>query len=244
VKVSSPDVPNPVAVRHAWEMNADVDLANKEGLTARSFRTDSWLTAPGRTIRVACIGDSITYGAGLVDPAKEAYPAQLAGLLGSAFEVRSFGKSGFGIHRPDKRYDRTQEYLDALAYQPDIVICNLGINDITHWGSYRQDDMVAEYRKLIDAFASLSTRPYILQWNPLAPLFPGQRFHGDPTVDILNEWLAAAAADTGVDVIDMRVPLKDHPQWFPDHIHPNAEGSKAIAQAVADKIHQLDSVTP
>ncbi|MBK1826903.1 GDSL-type esterase/lipase family protein [Haloferula rosea] len=242
VTVSSPDVPEPVAVRHAWTMDADVDLASKEGLTARSFRTDAWLTAPGRRIRVACIGDSITYGAGLADPATEAYPARLAGILGEAHEVRGFGKSGFGIHRPEKKYDRTREYLDALSYAPDIVICNLGINDITQWGTYQKEDMIREYRKLIDAFASLPTRPYIIQWSPLAPLFPGQRFHADPNVDTLNEWLSAAVAHTGVDTIDMFTPLKDHPKWFPDHIHPNAEGSEAIARAVALKLKQLDDV--
>lgn len=43
IKVWSPDVSEPVAVRYGWADNpADVNLYNKEGLPASPFRTDSW----------------------------------------------------------------------------------------------------------------------------------------------------------------------------------------------------------
>ena len=43
VVVSSPDVPNPVAVRYTWADNPDdANLINKEGLLASPFRTDDW----------------------------------------------------------------------------------------------------------------------------------------------------------------------------------------------------------
>jgi sialate O-acetylesterase len=40
--VSRPEVPKPVAVRFAWTESALPNLMNKEGLPARSFRTDRW----------------------------------------------------------------------------------------------------------------------------------------------------------------------------------------------------------
>ena len=42
--VSSPDVPEPVAVRYAWAMNPSRRnlLYNKEGFPASPFRTDDW----------------------------------------------------------------------------------------------------------------------------------------------------------------------------------------------------------
>jgi hypothetical protein len=48
VRVSSPDVPRPVAVRYAWADNPEATLTNREGLPASPFRTDDWpaLTAP------------------------------------------------------------------------------------------------------------------------------------------------------------------------------------------------------
>ena len=40
-------------------------------------------TAAKRSVRVACIGNSITYGMTLPDPATQSYPAQLQTLLGN-----------------------------------------------------------------------------------------------------------------------------------------------------------------
>jgi sialate O-acetylesterase len=44
VVVSSPDVPQPVAVRYAWANNPSQRnlLYNKEGIPASPFRTDDW----------------------------------------------------------------------------------------------------------------------------------------------------------------------------------------------------------
>ena len=42
IVVSSDKVANPVAVRYAWHDDAQPNLANKEGLPASLFRTDSW----------------------------------------------------------------------------------------------------------------------------------------------------------------------------------------------------------
>ncbi len=42
VIVSSPAVPQPVAVRYAWANNPDGNLYNREGLLASPFRTDDW----------------------------------------------------------------------------------------------------------------------------------------------------------------------------------------------------------
>ena len=42
VVVSSASVPNPVAVRYAWQDNPEVSLYNREGLPASPFRTDNW----------------------------------------------------------------------------------------------------------------------------------------------------------------------------------------------------------
>ena len=46
------------------------------------------------TIRVACIGNSVTYGYGHQDPKATSYPTQLGQMLGNGFDVRNFGHSG------------------------------------------------------------------------------------------------------------------------------------------------------
>jgi sialate O-acetylesterase len=42
VVVSSPQVPDPIAVRYAWADNPDCNLYNAEGLPASPFRSDDW----------------------------------------------------------------------------------------------------------------------------------------------------------------------------------------------------------
>ena len=45
-------------------------------------------------IRVACIGNSITYGAFIPNREMNCYPAQLQAYLGDGYEVKNFGASG------------------------------------------------------------------------------------------------------------------------------------------------------
>ena len=45
-------------------------------------------------IKIACIGNSITYGAGVSNREQNAYPKQLQAMLGDAYFVENFGVSG------------------------------------------------------------------------------------------------------------------------------------------------------
>ena len=73
---------------------------------ALAFSADPAAFAQART-KVACVGDSITFGLGLADRALEAYPARLQALLDERFpgryEVRNFGSSGRGIYLDSMR---------------------------------------------------------------------------------------------------------------------------------------------
>ena len=48
-------------------------------------------------IRVACVGDSITFGFGIPDPNDNSYPAQLGKLLGKGWDVHNFGQTGLTL---------------------------------------------------------------------------------------------------------------------------------------------------
>ena len=57
-----------------------------------------------KPVRVACIGNSITYGMKLENRERDAYPFQLQRMLGEGYEVGNFGKNGATLlrrgHRP------------------------------------------------------------------------------------------------------------------------------------------------
>lgn len=69
-----------------------------------------------QTIRVACVGDSITYGSGIKVRSGDSYPAQLATMLGDKWQVRNFGVGGATMLKSgDKPY-----LLRLTLFDPDM----------------------------------------------------------------------------------------------------------------------------
>ena len=80
--------------------------------------------------KIACIGNSITYGLKIQNRERNAYPAQLQEILGKTYEVRNFGiNSRTLLQKGDKPYIAEQLYQKALAFDPDLRFINLGSND-------------------------------------------------------------------------------------------------------------------
>ena len=88
---------------------------------------------PASKVKVACVGNSITYGMRLEDRERESYPAQLQALLGDRYEVGNFGKSGATLlrhgHRP---YFEQEEFRQAMDFAGDIVVIHLESTIRTH----------------------------------------------------------------------------------------------------------------
>lgn len=117
----------------------------------------------GGPVKVACVGNSVTYGFKVENREQNCYPAQLGVLLGSGYEVRNFGKSGATLlnhgHRP---YMGQQEFKDAVAFAADRVVIHLGFNDTDpcNWPNYR-DEFVADYLHLCAGSAPCEVDVYI-----------------------------------------------------------------------------------
>ena len=131
-----------------------------------------WVLSAQQRIKVACVGNSITYGTGLSDRATQSYPVKLQKLLGERYEVENFGKPGATLlnqgHRP---YTRQEEYRKALDFAGDIVVIHLGINDTDprNWPNYR-DFFVKDYLKLIDTFREANPAVRIIPCKVLSPI--------------------------------------------------------------------------
>lgn len=197
--------------------------------------------------RVACVGDSITFGLGLADRAKESYPAQLQSLLDARspgeYEVRNFGNSGRGIYLDSMRGSEKRGFLympehkAAIDWKPDIVICNLGINDN---GEYikeftqgrRRGQFVDDYCTLLKDYKAANGKVALYIWTKLAPLTEGQRFYRSPEPFLMQHDLETVAARMGAEGIDMQEPLREEMDeiFARDHIHPNARGARIIAE--------------
>lgn len=198
------------------------------------------LMAQNGSVKVACIGNSVTYGANLKYPDKEAYPAVLQNLLGSNYAVKNFGLSGATLlkkgHNP---YYKTKPFAAVLEFRPDVAILHLGLNDTDprNWPEYR-DEFSPNYAWLIDTLRKQNpaVKIYICRLTPIFSEHP--RFKSGT-----RDWYwqiqglipqIAAANNTGL--IDLHTPLYSRPDLFPDNLHPDKEGAKIIAQTVFNNL--------
>ena len=197
--------------------------------------------------RVACIGDSITYGLGLADRATESYPAQLQKMLDELepgkYEVRNFGNSGRGIYLDSMRGNEKRgfrympEHKAALEWKPDVVICNLGINDNGEYikeytGGRKRGQFEGDYLALLDDYRKANPKAKFAIWTKLSPLAEGQKFYRSPEPFLMQADLEAVAKKMNAVGIDMQDPLREKMDeiFARDKIHPNAEGARIIAE--------------
>ena len=187
-------------------------------------------------IKVACVGNSITYGSGVANREVNAYPVKLQGMLGDAYEVGNFGKPGATLlnkgHRP---YTQQQEYKDALAFAGDIVVIHLGINDTDprNWPNY-QDEFIEDYRVLIQSFRQVNpkARFLIARMTPLSDRHWRYESGTRDWHEEIQQAIACVAKAEGIQMINFFEPLHPYPYILEDNIHPNAEGAHMLAEIV------------
>lgn len=181
-------------------------------------------------IKVACVGDSITKGAG-AGPGKS-YPSQLQELLGDKWNVGNFGVSGRTLlKKGDHPYWNEKAYQDALAMKPDVVIIMLGTNDTKPQNWKFESEFVADYTELVKSFQALESKPRVYVCRPCPVPEPGNFGINEKN---LQEWIKridAMAKEMNLGVIDMHKALEDKPKLLPDRVHPNAEGAGEMAAA-------------
>jgi lysophospholipase L1-like esterase len=187
-------------------------------------------------LKVACVGNSITYGYGLSDPSTQSYPTQLDSLMGAGYAVSNFGVSSKTmIKAVSDAYWTQSAFTQALASQPDVVVIELGTNDSKDyiWPYYKQD-FEPDYVSMIDTFRNLSSHPQV--WAILAP--PAQNsgwtIFDTTIVRQVNPAILAVALRKAAPVIDLHTAMSGHPEWFQgDTVHPTAAGAKELAKFVA-----------
>jgi lysophospholipase L1-like esterase len=212
----------------------------------------SQATAKSDSLKIACIGDSITFGARLSDPSEDSYPAELQKLFhGKPVQVRNFGIGGatmlkFGTPNV------WQVLEDVQEYQPDIVTIMVGTNDTVgpprhNWVNI--DDFESDYKSYISRLKALPTFPEIFLMSPTdmnleTPGLPGDRIANlesrRPRLWDLKYRIERIALDEGVYFLDMTTTFEDKPELFTeeDGVHPNAEGYEALAQEVYNAIEK------
>jgi acyl-CoA thioesterase I len=193
-------------------------------------------TETKKEIKIVCIGDSITDGAGTQNQSTSAYPAVLSKLLGPDYSVVNSGRGGATMLRQsDSPFWVRKEFSNVFAVQPDIVVIKLGTNDSKdqNWNATRY---AADYQAMIDTLRTMQSNPEIFLCSPVPAYNRAWNINDSVIRFELIPLVTELAAKNGLTVIDLYTPLSGKSKLFPDGIHPNEEGAELIARAVAGSI--------
>lgn len=186
--------------------------------------------------KVACIGNSITFGYGLSSPSTQSYPTKLQALLGNEYEVSNYGVSARTmLKKGDRPYWNESAYTQAKASNPDIVIIMLGTNDAklaTNWTPHKTefDD---DYKAMIKAFRNLSSAPEIWVCKIVPAYKEIWEISNTTIVNEVNPVITQVSVDAGTHLIDMYTAMDNRSNLFQsDGIHPTKEGATAMANFI------------
>lgn len=189
-------------------------------------------------VRIACIGNSITYGSRLTNREQSAYPSQLQTLLGDHYTVMNFGVSGKTVlSNVDNAYVSTQAYQQALASSPDLVFIKLGTNDSRLPYRLQIDAFMPDYKRLIQSVKALPTHPRIVLLLPVASFLTDSARQTDQAIStFILPRIRQVAFEEKCELIDLHSLLIDHPDYFPDKLHPDSVGAAIIARRLQEAV--------
>lgn len=187
-------------------------------------------------IRLTCIGDSITEGAGVKDLSKHSYPSVLAAKLGAKYEVLNCGQGGATmLQMSDHPYVSTNEWYNAQMFSADITLIALGTNDSKDH-NWNQNRFEQDYRQMVSFLKKLNPEMKVYVCLP-PPAFNHSWGINDSTIqDGVIPVIKRIAQENGLKVIDFNSPLKNKQDLFPDGIHPDEEGAAFLAELIAKEL--------
>jgi sialate O-acetylesterase len=200
-----------------------------------------------RPVRVACVGDSVTFGTNIAERKVNCWPARLQALLGPGYRVGNFGLPGATLlARGYRPYAGSRKYRKALAFNADIVIISLGLNDNDpgiwprHGGGF-----FADYVKLVGAFRGQDPEKKRVFICRLTPVFDAHLRVAAGIPDyyaLIQGEIERVARECPCPLIDLHAPLRSRADLFPDALHPDAGGALIIARKVYQELQQAGLV--
>ena len=224
---------------HGWGIREDFlyksEMQNELTSWLRSFK------APRKdAVRVACIGNSITFGAGIKNRSRASYPSVLARMLGDNYWVKNFGVSARTmLNKGDHPYMNEPAYKNALAFNPNIVVIKLGTNDSKSFNWKYKADFMKDAQTMINAFKGLPSQPKIYLCYPSKAYLTGDGINDDIISKEIIPMIKKLAKKNDLSVIDLHTAMDGMPELFPDRIHPNEKGAQVMAKAVYQSISAL-----
>ncbi|HFI2441230.1 TPA: GDSL-type esterase/lipase family protein [Streptococcus suis] len=190
------------------------------------------LTVGSGAVKVATVGDSLTYGYGLANREKDAYPCILAEKLGYHYQVSNYGLSGRSLQSTaDFPYFNEKNAQLSLESEADIVIIMIGSND-SRGPYWNRERFIREYREMAEQYMALSSQPDVYLVIP--PYVPTSRFGLNNQIieDELQKIIPAIGNELGLPVINLYTVTEGHLEYYSDGLHLTPLGNQVIAEEI------------
>ena len=208
-----------------------------------------YVHAQEKKIKIACIGNSITFGARVTHPDTESYPAVLSAMLyenGYAnYEVKNLGIGGatmlkFGTPNLWRLLDSLRKFV------PDIVVIKAGTNETV--GEPRRNwehinEFEKDYSEYVAAIRKINPACKIIICSPLDMVIETEGLTAERQKDLLGRrpriWelrkrIKKIARAEQLYFLDLTKPFKGKTNLMTknDGVHPNREGYQYLAGLV------------
>lgn len=199
-------------------------------------------------VRIGVIGNSITQGTGLPNPAEDAYPAQLNDLLteiyGDTCIVTNYGlHSTTLLKNGDVPYWATTQLQDYLSHAPEVCIILLGTNDSKpqNWDQYSHQ-FVEDYIALMDTILDRNPHTLFMLGYPPPAFEVVFSIRDSVIINGIIPAIDTVLMQRDAYLVDYYHPLEDSVELFPDKIHPDVSGALRMAEILRDAIIDTDIV--
>ena len=192
---------------------------------------------------IACIGASITEGAGAGDGAQFytlSYPAQLQNALNGEYNVINYGNSGKTVRDDlgEESWLNTYQWQGVQAIVPDIAILNIGTNDSKTHHSPNHDAFYASFKNLVDKLLLVNPDMEIIVCTVPYAYSSIWEINNDNIANIIAPVQREIAAEYGFTLVDLYEYTQNKPHLFPDGVHPNAKGYEMIVKILKKALTQ------
>lgn len=188
------------------------------------------------TLKVACVGDSLTFGTGTDNPQTESWPSVLAAASGPLeLETYNFGVYGRTVtNSPFFGYTNTASYYQSLNADADVYLVMLGSNDLLSFNW--RETLPQQYRELLQTYMSLPQQPQVIVLLPPDMYYEDRYSYLNAAVYELRDLEESIARELGLDVIDLSEISGGMAEYCIDGGHYNSEGYDLFGSYIYEKL--------
>ncbi len=186
------------------------------------------------SIKIACVGDSITFGSQIKNREDNSYPVQLQQMMGDKYDIRNFGVSGStALTGSERSYVTKPEFREMMEFAPDVLFLKLGTNDSNIALRDENDRFEECYNAIIDSVYKVSPKCRVVLLTPIKAHNPISQWGIDSTyiAESIVPRVQQIAFDRELEVVDLYPMFDQYEEYLmPDRVHPSALGAAKIAR--------------